>query len=803
MRDLWSDLRYAVRSLARRPGFTAVAVATLALGIGANAAIFSAVHAFLLAPLPFADPERLVLVHDLSRDGDMMPVAVPNFLDVEERASSFAGLAAYRSSSFNLAGGGERPERVDGVMATPDLFGLLGVELRLGQGLPMEGALTADGGGGGPAVAVLGDGLWRRRFAADPAVVGSTLDLDGRRFTVVGVVASDFELPWSDEVDVWVPMALWADELLERGNHSNTLMIGRLAPGATLAVARQEVETIYAELATAYPGTNRYIGGRVVDLGEHVVAEVRPALLLLWGAVGFVLLIACANLANLMLVRGAGRQREIAVRRALGAGRGRLLRQLLTESVVLGFGGAALGLLLGAWGIELLRSTAESADRLSLDLAVFLFAGALGVATGVAVGLLPALAATRSTAAGLAEGGRGGAGDRSGTLLRRALVGAEIAMALVLLIGAGLMIESFRQLATLDLGFVTEERMIADLLLPAGGYGDEARRLDFYDRLLARLEARPEVAAAAFASPLPLSFSSSGHSVDVEGQPREEGDNISFRYSRVSPDYFATLQIPLLAGRLLAESDGPGAPPAMLVDELVARQLWPGDSALGKRLRPNNSDDWVTIVGVVGSVHHIDLDQPRQPQLYYPLRQGAPTGGHLVIETRGDGEAAAAVLREEVAALDPELPLGEVRSFADQRHSNVESYWYPMLLLGSFAALALALAALGIYGVMSYAVSQRRREIGVRMALGAARREVVGMVLGEGARLALVGAALGLVGGVALSRLMAGVLYGVEPGDPVTVAVVTAVLAGVALLASWVPARRAARVDPMEALRWE
>ncbi|HMB52931.1 MAG TPA: ABC transporter permease, partial [Thermoanaerobaculia bacterium] len=514
MRDLWPDLRYSFRSLARRPGFTAVAVLTLALGIGANTAIFSAVHAFLIAPLPFDEPERLVLVHDVNRDGRMMPVAVPNYLDLEERASSFSGLAAYRSSSFNLAGGGERPERVDGVMATHDLFSLLGVELRFGSWLSAEQRLSATGDGGAPAIALLGEDLWRRRYGADPEVVGQTLDLDGRRFTIAGVVPGGFELPWSDEAGVWVPMGLWADSLLERGNHSNTLMIGRLAPGVTVAAANQEVEAVYADMAEEYPGTNRFLSGHAVGLADHLIEDLKPALLLLWGAVGFVLLIACANLANLMLVRGAGRHRELAVRRALGAGRGRLVRQLLTESLVLGVTGGGLGLLFGAWGIELLRSTADSPEQLTLSLPVFLFAGGLGVATGVAVGLLPALSATRSTAAALAEGGRSGGGDRSGALVRRALVGAEIALALVLLIGAGLMIESFRQLARLDLGFATDDRLIADVLLPDGSYGEEERRLEFYDRLLARLEARPEVATAAFASPLPLSFSTSGHSVD-------------------------------------------------------------------------------------------------------------------------------------------------------------------------------------------------------------------------------------------------------------------------------------------------
>jgi len=812
MTDLLLDLRYAVRTLLRRPGFTAVAVATLALGIGANTAIFSAVHRFLLSPPPFADPQGLMVVYETSSGGGKGPVAVPNYLDLQREARSFAGLEVFSPNFFNLAGGGERPERVEGVRVTPGFFPLLGVEMKLGRGLP-ESAGFGPSGTSAERVAVLGHGLWQRRFGADPDVLGSTLRVNEEPFTIVGVLGEDFRMPWSRQPDVWLPLAVWSDEFLVRGSHNNTLMLGRLAPGVTPAAADAEVKTVYAELEREYPGTNTDHTAGVEPLAEQLVEDVRPALLVLWAAVGFVLLIACANLANLTLARAAGRRREMAVRRALGADRLRLVRQLLTESALLGLLGSAVGLLLGAWGIEALRAAAAGtpeAEALGLHPPVLVFSVALGLLTGLAVGLVPALSASRTAAGGLAaslaEGGRGG--ERSGRRLRRLLVAAEIAMALVLLIGAGLMIASFRQLAGIDTGFTVEHRLVASVLLPEGTYADDARRRDLYDRLLERLAGRPEVASAAFASPLPLTNATSSASVDVEGRDNGPGKSPSFRYSTVSPGYFETMGIPLLAGRPLRAGDGPQAPKVMLIDELTAERLWPGESehgeaAVGRRLRPNGYDDWYTIVGVVASVIHHGIDRPREPHVYYSLEQRTPDRGHLVVATVGAPESAAAALREELAALDPDLPLGEVESLAERRSDALESYWYPMLLLGAFAFLALALAALGIYGVMAYAVAQRTREIGLRMALGAARRQVLSLVLGDAARVTATGLVVGLAGGVALSRLMAGLLYGVAPGDPVTLAAVTALLAAVALAACWLPARRAARVEPTVALRWE
>jgi len=856
--DLAADFSYSLRSLARRPGFTAIAVATLALGIGANTAIFSAVNAYLLQPQPFPQPEELVSINETMREQDF-PVAIPNYLDVKREARSFQGLAANRWASFNLAGGIERPERIGANQASADVFEVLGVEMLMGRGFPPEAAWVDDGpsleeaaalaataeaegsedetGDGDtvaeagtdpeaaidpegvsgedeapsaaavPRVAVISEALWQRRFGGEPDVLGSTLRLDGEVYTVTGVVAERYELPWSDPIDLWVPLAVAREDLGNRGSHSNTTLIGRLAPGVTPAAAQQELAALYDRLREIYPGSNTNVGVALTPLHERMVRNGRPAALVLWGAVAFVLLIACANLANLLLTRAAGRRRELSVRRALGAGRGRLVRQLLTESTLLGLAGGLAGLLVAAWGIEMLRMSAPDSARaaaMTLDLPVLAFALALSLGAGLAIGLVPALAITRrATAASLAEGGRGGGPDRSGARLRRVLVGAEVAMALVLLIGAGLMIDSFRILNGVDPGFRTEGVLVADLSLRGGAYAEAPARVAFAEGLVRRVASRPGVTGAAIASPLPLMDSSSASSFYVEGQTFERGESPSFRWSDVTPDYFRVMGIPLVAGRPFAASDHAEAPAVIIVDRLTAERLWPGEDPLGRRMRDSPDAPWSTVVGMVPPIRHLDLDEPPKPHVYRPLAQRAPSEIYLVTATPGDPAALTGAVREEMAALDPDLPPGEVVPMTERRRGDIEEYWYPMLLLGLFSLLAALLAALGIYGVMSYAVEQRVREIGVRMALGAARREVVGMVLGEGARVVAVGAAIGLGGGLALSRLMAGLLYEVQPGDPVNLAAMTTVLGAVALGACLLPARRAASVDPMDALRWE
>jgi len=806
---IWQDVRYGLRSLAKNPGFTAVAVLALALGIGANSAIFSVVNAILLRPLPYKDPDRLVMVwEDRSKNGYPRDTpAAGNFHDWREQNQVFEGMAAVANQSFNLTGSGE-PERVDGRRVSANLFQLLGVE-------PLHGRrfLPEEDQPGAGRVVVLSHGLWQRRFGSDPQVLGSQLTLDGESHTVVGVMPADFRFP-SPEDQMWVPIAFNSQEAANRGRHF-LQVYARLKPGVGLEQARAEMDTIAARLQQQYPNSNTNVGAAVVPLHEQLVGDIRPALLLLLGAVGFVLLVACANVANLLLARAAARQKEIALRLALGASRARLLRQFLTESLLLALLGGASGLLLALWGVNLLRSfipeSVSQASTVSVDSSVLAFTLLVSVLTGLVFGLAPA-----SQTSGfnlnetLKEGGRDSAAGRRGGRVRSLLVVAEVAVSLVLLIGAGLLINSFLRLRGVDPGFRTDNLLTMKVVLPKTKYPDHARRSAFYTELLGRVAALPGVNSAAVTTNLPLTFKGNSMGVSIEGRPDPgPGQRPSVVTRVVSPDYFRTMGIGLLQGRQFGRDDRADTTSVAVVSETLARRFWPGEDPLGKRLTPGpatstNPDDWITVVGVARDVRQFELDADPKPQMYLSYEQaGFFEPGDLVVSTAVDPLGLAGAVRQAVWQVDRDQPVSDVRTMSDILSASLARQRFSTLLLALFAAVALALAAVGVYGVMSYTVARRTHEIGIRMALGARQRDVLRLAVGQALRLVAAGVAVGLAGALLLTRVMASQLYGVSATDPVTLVTITLVLVCVALLASYVPARRAARVDPLIALRYE
>jgi predicted permease len=807
-KDIWQDLRYGLRALRKRPGFTAVAVITLALGIGANTAIFSVVNTILLRPLPYKDPDRLVMVwEDATKHGYPRDTpAAANFVDWREQNKVFEGMAAVADQSFNLTGVGD-PERLDGKRVSANLFGLLGVEPVLGRGfLPEE---DAPGAG---RVAVLSHGLWQRRFGADPAVVGRALDLNGQSYTVVGVMPPAFQFP-SPDVQLWVPIAFTQQQAASRGNHY-LQVVARLKPGVGVEQAQAEMSTIASRLQQQYPEQNTDLGAAVVPLHEQVVGDIRPALLILLGAVGFVLLVACANVANLLLARAAARQKEIALRVALGASRARLVRQFLTESLLLAALGGVVGLLLALWGVNLLKAfvpdSISQVKAIAVDVKVLGFTLLVSLFTGFVFGLAPATQASNfNLSETLKEGGRDAISSGRGKRIRSALVVAEVAVSLVLLVGAGLLINSFLRLRSVEPGFRADNLLTMGVVLPAQKYPDHARRAAFYDELLRRVEAVPGVKSAAVTNWIPLVKQGDSTSITVEGRPAPEPGKELIAVTRVvSPDYFKTMGIQLSRGRAFdASQDRADSPGAVVVSETAARRYWPGEDAVGKRLsigNPENPDDWLTVVGVANDVRQFQLDADPKPQMYLTYAQaGFFVPRNLVVSTSVEPLSVAVAVRNAVWGIDRDQPVSNVRTMEDVLSDSIARQRFSMLLLGIFAAVALLLAAVGLYGVMTYAVAQRTREIGVRMALGAQAGDVLKLVVAHGLKLALAGVALGLVAAFVLTRLMSSLLFGVSPTDPATLATISLVLVAVALLASYIPARRATKVDPLIALRYE
>jgi predicted permease len=814
--EMFQDLRYGMRMILSRPGFSAVVVLVLALGIGATSAIFSVVNAVLLRPLPYPEPDRLMMVFSTSeRDGHSErdgPFTGHDYVELRNQCRSCAQMAAYsRTRPSNLTGGAE-PDRARVAQVTGNLFATLGVQPILGRTfLPEEAGGRSVGAGAtsGPGAVILSYGLWQRRFGADPAVIGKTVKVEGDACPVVGVMPDGFKFP--DEAEAWTPVAVSPTR-----NNAYLRVIARLQAGMTRAQAQAELTTIARRLEQELPQTSRGWGVNLVPLQEHVVGNVRSSLLIFIGAVGFVLLIACANVANLLLARAATRQKEMAVRAALGASRLRIIRQLLTESLLLALAGGGLGLLLAFGILKLLLAFAPQEiprlNAISIDPWALGFTLLLSVLTGVIFGLAPALQASRPDLnVTLKDGGTRATGGASRNRLRRLLVVAEVSMALVLLIGAGLLLKSFTRLRETKLGFNPDHVLTASVTLPPADYPTAAQMKAYYQQALTRIAARPEAQAAGVVSWLPLGNTG----VDIRGDMRVEGESefrpgVTASKLAVSGGYFRALGVPLLKGRAFDERDAADSPGVLIISETLARSLWPNEDALGKRINIGfGGETWREVVGVVGDVRQRELGAPPAMALYQPFQQ---VGDRLwwmigettfVIRTAGEPQSFIAGLRSELQTVDRELPLHNIATMDQVVSKSVADPRFYTLLLGSFSALALILASAGIYSVISYSVTQRTREIGIRLALGAQAGSILRLVVRQGIALTLAGLAIGLGGAFALTRVLSDFLYQVSVTDPTTFALLSSLLAAVALLACWIPARRATKVDPLAALRRE
>ena len=826
-RDVWGwawlavllqDLRFGLRMLAKNPGFTAVAVITLALGIGANTAIFSVVSAVLLRPLPFSNPEQLVEVWSTRLGWEVNDNAsYPDFADMRARNHVFSHMASYNMDGFTLTGAGEAMH-VSGAIVSAELFPLLGVKPFLGRMfLPDEDKLSATAAG---FPIILSHRLWRERFSSNRGIVGKTITLDDRAFVVVGVMPAGFQYPIQAEPeDFWMTVAI---EFLtvpgqpsmaeQRGAHYLNV-VARLKPGVSRAQAQAEMSTIVRTLNKQYP-ENAPRAVRVVPEIEGMVGPARPALLILLTAVGCVLLIACANVANLLLARGTGRQKEIAIRGALGAGRARMIRQLLTESVVLAILGGALGIALAHWGFPaLLRLVPEEIPRLAevrLDVSVLFFTALLSLFTGVFFGLVPALQISRADfAESLKESARGSSEGLRHNRIRSALVVADVAVAAVLLVGAGLLIQSFWRLERVDPGFNPHNVLTFKIDLPYIRYKGGERQREFFREALERLSHLPGVRSASAALPLPLDGDDIGTGCDIEERSVPEANRPRVRYSWAEPGYFRTLGIPLLQGRDFTAADDLKTTPVVIINEALAKHFFPGENPLGRRIQPgigngyNSQPPMREIVGVIGDLRRQGLDSEPTPEVFVPRTQ-SPIGSMIfVVRTEVDPASLAGAVRKEIAAMDKDLPISGVSTLDRFVARSMAPPHFLTVLLGCFAALALTLATVGLYGVVSYSVARRTHEIGVRMALGAGSGDVLKSVVGHGIRLTLVGIAVGTATALGLTRFLVSVLYGVKPTDLTTFAAVALLLAAVALVASYIPARRATKVDPMVALRYE
>jgi putative ABC transport system permease protein len=819
MQTLWQDIRYGLRTLASNAGFTIVAVLTLTLGIGANTAIFSVINGVLLQPLPYHNPKQLMILGEKTPEFDNMSISYPNLEDWQKENRSFESLAGHRWTDYDLTGNG-MPEHLGGRMVSAFFFSTLGIKPVRGRDFePQEDHI------GSARVVMIGGGLWKRRFGSSPDIIGKTITLSGQGYTVIGVVPADFRL-WGS-ADVFTLLGQWDDVLAHsREAHPGLRAVGRLKPGVGMEPAQSDMNSVAAQLAQTYPKSNAHHSVNVRPLAQDIVGDVRPALLVLLGAVGFVLLIACANVANLLLARSATRRREMAIRAALGASQGRMMRQVLTEGVLMALVGGALGLLLAHWGTKAVLTAIPGGlprmEDIGVDGWVLVFTLAASVATGVIFALAPALHMSRlDLQSTLREGSRGSTGGQH--RLRSALMVAEVGASMVLLVGAGLMLRTMWRLSRVSPGFNARNMLTFSVGLSPANRSNADRIRNAYRDLSQTVLSLPGVQAAGFVDDVPLTGNDDEMPFWVSGRPRpnSQSEMLWALLYDVTPGYLRAMDIPLLRGRFVSDADTRGSAPVVVIDEMMAKGLFPHQDPIGQSIRiavPEGFgpglDGPIQIVGVVGHVKHFGLDSDAsskiQYQIYLPLTQLpdqilplAAQGMTMMVRTSVDPLSLAGAVRRRVSERDSDQPVFDVQTMEKIISDSVAGRRFSMLLLGVFAGLALVLASVGIYGVISYTATQRTHEIGIRMALGAERADVLRMVVGHGLRLSLIGIGAGLAAALGLTRLMSSMLFGVRPTDFVTFAAVSLLLAGVAVLASYVPARRATRVDPIIALRYE
>ena len=820
MGSLFKDIRYGFRGLLKHPGFTLVAVITLALGIGANSSIFTVVNAVLLRPLPFAAPGELVFIWQTHPFGkrigvEQLPGSNADFLDWQEQSNLFEGMSMIDSWGGNLTGG-DTPEHIDGAKISVNLFSLLRAQPMLGSDFNLEHAQP-----GNEHAVILSHSLWQRRFGSDANVVGRQIQIDGQPFTVQGVMGPGFVFPKDvglpnyfsfAETEMWLPIALTAGQRANRGSH-HIAVIARLKPDATLEQAQSQLAGIAKHVEERNPEQSKDWGTSVNLVHEQVVGTSRRAILILLGAVAFVLLIACANVANLLLARSTSRQKEIAIRTALGAGRARIVRQLLTESLLLSLAGGAIGLILASWGVRLLLVFSSGRlpriAEIHVDKRVLWFTFAVSLLTGLFFGLVPALQVSKTDLnESLKESGRSAMGGRHRQRARNLLVVSEVALSLVLLVGAGLLAKSFLRLQNVNTGFTPDHLLTATLELPRAKYQDDVLMSQFFRQVVERAGGLPGVEAAGAISQLPLSGKEELDGFSIEGRtdPTETSLIQTADFRVITPDYFRAMRIPLLKGRLFNEQDRASTTYSAIIDESFARRFFPGEDPLGKRINEDgsrNEHGFAVIVGVVGGVKHTDVKTEPRPTMYVPAEQSPWETMTLVVRSSGDPTALAAALRDEVAAVDKDQPLSEIDIMEQLFAKAVAPQRFNLMLVGIFAALALALATVGVYGVIAYSVTQRAQEMGVRLALGANSRDILRLVIGQAMRVSLLGVGLGLVAAVGLTRVMSSLLFEVSSTDPVVFVGLAVVLIAVTLVASYIPARRATKVDPLVALRYE
>jgi putative ABC transport system permease protein len=823
MQTLWQDIKYGTRMLLKNPGITAIVILALALGIGANTAIFSVVNAVLLRPLPYQDSDRLVFLNEKSAVLDEMSISYPNFEDWRAQNRSFEKIGVYNRSSYNLTGAGEAERIVTGQVSA-DLFSVLRVNAAFGRVFTND----EDKPGGSPVV-VLSHALWQRRFGGKTDILNQQITLNTKPYTVIGVMPQDYQYP--SRVEMWVPVGQLSDQASwkSRGNHPGLYGVARLKPGVTFEQALADVDTVAVNLEKTYPDSNTGNRIRLRPLLEIYVNDVRRALWVIFGAVAFVLLIACANIGNLLLARATARKKEMAIRTALGAGRWRIARQLLTESLLLSLIGGTIGLLLGRWGIQLILYMSPDAipraKEIGLDWKVLTFTIGVSFLTGILFGLVPALQSSDvEVHETLKDTGRG---TSSRHWLRSSLVVVEVATTLVLLIGAGLMIRSFYKLQQVNPGFNYEHLTSFSVSLPQKKYASDESRASFYKQLLENLRATPGVESVAAASGLPLGNNGWQTSITIDGKPLPPRNETPLMEAcLVTPDYFKAMNIPVLRGRVFNDSDDTShligkdlsklnenqrsiaGVRFLVIDEEFARRHWPGEEAVGKRVRlgggSDNDSPLLEVIGVVGRVKMESLSQDsNRVQGYFPFAQMPAGSMTLIVKGSGDPNQMITTARQQVKALDPDQPIYSPRTMGDIRAESVAPERLNLTLLSLFAGIALVLSIVGIYGVMSYSVTQRTHEIGIRMAIGASRADVFKMILGHGMKLTLLGVGVGLVGAFALTRLMATMLFGIEPTDATTFASIAVLVIGIALLACYLPGRRATKVEPTISLRYE